>query len=703
MKGQRMKSAIRLLCCGIFLSCPRGAAAEKTPPSDSAPRHDASPIRSYVVNKKVSEFPATRDLSTPEACGATIMRDFMATGASGSEWSEISVRRTSGTERGTISPQDAAMCRESEIQEVTVYQDRLALVLSQVQLGDQLLGYDQRYLFRVNDRWLNVGHDGVAATIQEARDTFQRKCSRMYRFTLLELGECWNRPPVADPNAYLKPYVDFLREEGREPHAFVMEALKTHRLLVMGEVHNRPAYWAFNAGLARDPAFAQTVGTIYLELPSNHQESIDRFLMQDTCERGRVIRMLRDFFELGWPCQPTLEFFVAVWEVNQNLPPEQKLRIRLVDMPRPWEKIQKRQDWRAYNVDRDAFMAKNILDDLGTAEDERNGFFIVGMQHAMEKLYVDDDEPCPSAGWHLKQKLGEQLFTVFQHAPVMTNEGQTSGRLALGLIDSAFARLSDRPIAFPLTEGPFGKLPFDGMPDAKVFGTFADGYDAYVYLVPLEKEIFSPLIEGFYTQEFTPEIDRRWRLMNHACPLFPDGGVPSPEKIVRMRSEFWGQPRDWTSSLGPENAWHYGDQWQTVLSREHYRGVTRQELIAELDKIYRGLRAMNPEEYSYRSWEKACGFDYLTETDWPRMYQWWCDATKKHPFESAVYGELTRNKGGLPQIEVTTTLQGGIRFSKVFTFQYQAAAQHWQAQFGLDMHLDPRWRDFPGTKNEPLR
>ena len=464
-------------------------------------------------------------------------------------------------------------------------------------------------------------------------------------------------------------------------------------------MHNRPAYWAFNAQLVRDPAFARTVGTIYMELPSNHQESIDRFLTQDTCEKERVIRMLRDFFELGWPCQPTLDFFVAVWAVNQALPPAQKLRIRLVDMPRPWEKIQKRGDWQAYDVDRDSFMARNILDDLEANKDSRHGFFIVGMGHAMENLYEDERTPKPSAGCHLRKALGDQLYTILQHVPVMTNHGEVSGRLALGLIDTAFAKLDDRPMAFPLTEGPFGKLPFDGMPDDYVYGSFADGYDAYLYLVPLEKEIYSPLIDGFYTEEFMPEVDRRYRLMTGG-PLFP-GGVPKAERVTSMRASHWGQLRDWIPDLGPENAWHDGDHWREKLpavAQQRQRDATREELTKELDKIYHAIRTLDPGKHFWPSWERTFDFNYLTMTNWPAMFEWWCAVTRDHPLELVTYGALTRDKEGLPQIEVATTLKGGIQFSKVFRFVYLPVQQHWQAQYGLDLHLDPQWKDLPQTK-----
>jgi hypothetical protein len=699
----RIRNIISLLSWIVLLSCStRANNSTQADYTTGEQDQKTSPIRSYTVNKRVSDFPPLRDLSTPEAAYATIMRDFMATGASGSEWSEISVSQMHGTEREQVSPERASNCLDAQIQEVIIYKERLATVVAKMRERDTV-GYDQRFLFYANGRWLNSGQDALASTIGEARDNFLRKSERMYKILLHEQKrrEFLKKQPVADPNSYLKPYVEFLQKQGRRPHSFMMEAFGKYQLVVMGEIHNRPTYWSFNAELVRDPAFAKTVGTIYMELPSNHQESIDRFLVQDTCEKELVIQMLRDFFELGWPCKPTLDFFVAVWQVNQKLPSDMKLRIRLVDMQRPWEKIQKKEDWQAYNVDRDQFMAWNVLDDIRSKNDKRNGFFIVGMMHAMEGLYIDEETQRSSAGQRLKQALGDQLFTVFQHAPVMTDRGETSGRLALGLIDSAFAKLGDKPIAFTLEEGPFGRLPFDGMPDADVYGTFDDGYDAYLYLIPLEDEILSPLIEGFYCDEFMPEIDRRCRLMNDGKPLFSDINLPTTERVIKMRADYWGQPRSWIQDLGPENAWHYGDDWRKRAEEAAHKrqlNVTRDELIKELDKIYRGIKEIDPQKYSWRSWERAFDFNYLTMTNWPEMYQWWCDVIKEHPLESVAYGQLTRNQEGLPQIEITTTLTGNISFSKVFVFKYLAMEQRWQAQYGLDLHLDPKWKDLPKAK-----
>jgi len=454
-----MKTLIRFTLIGlVVLASVRNAVF-----SASGEEQDSSLLRVYQVNKKVCDFPEKEDLSTPEAAYATIMRDYMATGASSAEWSKISTWKSNDTKRRSVSPEAAQNYRNAHIVQVVIYKDRLAQVIAQMK-QDGMVGYDQRYLCLTEGRWLNSKQYKLASSLEEARRPFFQECDRLYRSHMKTLGKPveprWNRPPVVEPEVYIKPYLEFLEQQGHEPHAFMIKAFEKYQLVVIGEIHHRPRYWAFNTELILDPAFAQTVGTIYMEMPSNHQSYIDRFLVQDTCDRQIVIRMLRDFFELGWPCKPTLDFFVATWQVNQKLPPDQKLRIRLVDMQRPWEKIQKRQDWRAYDVDRDLFMAENILEDRRASQDRRHGFFIVGMGHAMEEFYyVDRKTPSKSAGWYLKQALGDQLFTVFQHAPVMTNSGSVRGRLALGLIDSAFAKLNDRTIAFTLEKGPFGKLP----------------------------------------------------------------------------------------------------------------------------------------------------------------------------------------------------------------------------------------------------
>ena len=133
------------------------------------------------------------------------------------------------------------------------------------------------------------------------------------------------------------------------------------------------------------------------------------------------------------------------------------------------------------------------------------------------------------------------------------------------------------------------------------------------------------------------------------------------------------------------------------MARERERRVTRQELIAELDKIYRRMKEADPKKCSQEAWAKSVFHEtyYRTATNLPALRAWWWNVLQEHPLESVEYGARGRNKDGPPQIQVTTTLHDGIRFSKPFVFTYLAQQQRWQVQWGLDTHLDPQWKGLP--------
>src|SRR4030066_2399346 len=107
MNLTRISTIVYLLSWVMLFSCSIRAVPQ-TGDTTYEKAQQEPPIHSYTVDKKVSDFPPSRDMSTPEAAYATIMRDFMATGASDSEWSEISVRQLHGTGRRQVSPERAS-------------------------------------------------------------------------------------------------------------------------------------------------------------------------------------------------------------------------------------------------------------------------------------------------------------------------------------------------------------------------------------------------------------------------------------------------------------------------------------------------------------------------------------------------------------------------------------------------------------------
>jgi hypothetical protein len=669
-----------------------GPSAPSDAKSDSSSNSDsAGEKRVYEVRKKVADFPDKEDLSTPESAYASIERAYAAEGIAA--FHRLSVpeiaAKTPGSAKQPPPKEVAERFLNAEILEVHIWNKINACVIAQT--TDNKRNYDLRFLKHIGGQWLNDGNDS-AGTIEQSHNVIAR--IRSYEAVKRLRDE---RPPVADPAAHLQPFVDFLKREGKDPQEFVTDALEKHRVVIMGEIHHRQSYWAFDAALARSPEFARRVGVIYLELPSNDQGLVDSFLAADKYNPEPIIEMLRDMMTMGWPDQPTLDFFRTVWEVNQKLPEPQRLRIVLADMARPWKEMLRRGDWRKYEVDRDQCMAENIIRDLSDhAADKRNALFIAGYMHAKLNITYPGGLPMKTAGWHLREKLGEDnVYAIFPHGPVMTNSGEVSGRLALGLFETAFAAMGKKPMAFPLDHGPFGKMIFDSDPDMITGDPYSKGFQGFLYLGPLENEIFSPLIPGFYSDEFVKEIDRRmWMMEGRGLMQSGMKNVDGAEYTANM-NKLWGQTRrNWaTANLGPLNAWHYGSHWEDVLRKQKQENAMQyaDEVQAAAQRLFQAIRAA---DYN-RDWQIAGQWqhflpediDYTVNHDFPGWVNWICAKFKTNPIVDVQLGKVFLDGKGRPAVNYELKLKDGEVLRGDLPFQWNPKTQQWEGLEGLDWHI----------------
>jgi hypothetical protein len=652
------------MICALACSASAGGTAET-----AASLAERDTVKVYSVNRKVADFPDKEDMSTPEAAYATLNR-LCATGAA-EPWGQLTVpwrRNRLPTERREISTPKAAEFLSAEIVEVHLWEQTNAVAIAQM-LND----FDLRWLCCMNGRWLNVGNERVVA-LEKART--------------LALGDrAWeiarrlrgSRLSVTDPEKHLGPFVEFLKAEAADPQEFLLKALTQHQVVILGEHHHLQRYWSFNTSLVRSAGFAKRVGVVYLELPMNDQPLVDQFLRAPQYDAAPVLDTLRDMLDFGWPDGGMLEFCQAVWEVNQTQPKEQRVRIVLVDMARPWKQIRRREDWEKYDVDRNEFMANQIVrDQREHAADARHALFIVGYTHAPKNLTFPDGNPFKSAGWHLCQALGQKnVFSVFPHAPVMSNSGSVDGRLALGLFDTAFGALSNRPMAFPLDHGPFGELLFDASLDVLTADPYRAGFDAFLFLGPLENEVGSPLIPGFYTDEFAREMDRRSRLM-HGHGL-EDVTQVSGEAVRREAERWWGQPLSW--QLGPLDAWHYGSAWREQLRSAKYREALKDPALVrqQAEKLFTFLR-----QAEYRQDPETL---YCVQTDRPGWLRWMGQHFGTNPIVHVEFGEVRRQASGRPAVPYKLDLKDGTKLEGVLPFEWDPNDGKWQGVGGLDWHL----------------
>lgn len=271
--------------------------------------------------------------------------------------------------------------------------------------------------------------------------------------------------------------------------------------------------------------------------------------------------------------------------------------------------------------------------------------------------------------------------------------GRVDGRLCLGLFESAFVAIGNRPIAFPLGTGPFGKEPFDAFPDNLVQSNYGDGYSGYLYLGTLENEITSPLIEGFYSDEFVKELDRRYQLtfnksLTEGCHL----ANLDAESFIGWMSNSWGKPREWQGKLGPMDAWKFGDKWEEeIQALKHEYALKHPEIIiAAAKKLLNAIRTADYElHYDGSKWRhfpsESC--DYLVANNAPGWVKWVCKSFKDNPIKVIELGKVVKDSAGYPAVPYKLTLTNGEVLEGVLPFKYQALKQGWIGIKGLDWHL----------------
>ncbi len=181
LEGIGITDGARILVNGLeyeYPDLPEPGEKEVAVASPEAGKDEATSapeITTYPVNKKVSDFPATDDFSTPEAAYATINRK-CADGPL--DWNTVTCRRTRDSFRPGVdvttprpSDEDAAIMRDAEILEVRIYDKTFAQVAARWQRKNRPI--DLRSFELEEGRWLNAGND-VVETIDEAAGNFER-------------------------------------------------------------------------------------------------------------------------------------------------------------------------------------------------------------------------------------------------------------------------------------------------------------------------------------------------------------------------------------------------------------------------------------------------------------------------------------------------------------------------------------------------
>lgn len=471
------------------------------------------------INKTVKEFPDEFDLGSP--LNSFVSFKYLKSQGKQGLYRSINSYKIKGffpkenTSDVKVEDNKKESLLNTRINEIIIYKDSVAGIFTDYQAPMQII----TYLTLEDGNWLNAG-EGLGDNLEDSRLKFQEKAN-VFLENIHQIAKLKN---VSKDTL---SFVNYLKGNGKDPKQFILQTLSEHKIVIYGEIHRRQKSWELMKNVINDTKFPKSVGTVFMELSSDKQSELDRFFENEVLDKELILEIFRDVQLNGWYDKGMYEFLIELWKINKKLPTKKKIEIVAVDEPRPFETFKTLEEMEAHfsqTLERNDQMAKIISETVKSKKDKRNNLFIVGVGHAYKSTLHDiaigsqEGKMKPTAASQLSAIFSiDEVFSIFQHIPIVSNNGTVHGETRNGIFDSAFSMEGNKPVAFNLKNSPFGKEPFDALYEIsynKMTGNYEDNYDAYLFLEPLHTESAEYLLDEIITDDYLKELDRRAKMLN---------------------------------------------------------------------------------------------------------------------------------------------------------------------------------------------
>ncbi|MFR1237239.1 MAG: hypothetical protein ACLSC9_13085 [Barnesiella sp.] len=476
--------------------------------------NDIADFKVRSIERRIVEYKDTFDLSSPLNSFLTF-EYLIVNGKRGLQREASSYRiksymAKSGAPAVQINESKRNGILHRTIREVWTYKDSVAAVITDYVDSLCLI----RFMSCEDGKWLNAGED-MSVTLLNARNVVREKSHNF--LSMLRRVQCLKYVPSDTLS-----FVNYLNEAGMEPEDYLLRMMEKHKLLIYGEVHRRRISWELMKRVISDPRFYKTTGTVYMELSTDKQKELDRFFDNETIKPDIILSIFQDVQINGWYDRGMYEFILELWKLNKSLSPKDRIRVVAVDMPRPFSSLYSKEEYSDFfdnTEDRNNWMADQIERDMRSAIHTQSHLFIVGCAHAYKSSVPGiasaasgEDARLTVAAQLAGRFKQEDVFTVFSHTAIISNNGVIHGKIRHGVFDYAFMRTGYKPVAFSLQKSPFGMEPFDGIYEISYnesAGNYVDNFDGYIFLEPLENEEAEYILYDIFTDDYVQELKRR--------------------------------------------------------------------------------------------------------------------------------------------------------------------------------------------------
>jgi hypothetical protein len=187
----------------------------------------------------------------------------------------------------------------------------------------------------------------------------------------------------------------------------IVEALRTHRIVALGEAHESEQFHAFLRDLLHDRRFVDGVDDIVVEFGNaKYQDVMDRFTSDGDVPYDSLRRVWQNTTSPihVWDVPVYEQFFRTVRVVNSTLSRARPLRVVLGDSPIDWDTVHGREDIRPF-ANRDRWAA-DIIEREVLAKKHR-ALLIYGGTHFVRSVR--------SLVGLLEAEGADRIYTIWPH------------------------------------------------------------------------------------------------------------------------------------------------------------------------------------------------------------------------------------------------------------------------------------------------
>lgn len=235
----------------------------------------------------------------------------------------------------------------------------------------------------------------------------------------------------------------YARDNAQDPIPFITRAARSHRLLFLSDVPPLAAPKRIAADAIAGIADSHGLDAVVLEIPSDHQEVIDRYLESGAEDASMLLSRRGVVPAVEGSSRPYLSIYERVRAINDSLGPARRIRIIAADVPEwpPGAESSPREMVRQY-ADRNAYMAERVGELVLSRDRTARILFFVGGLHLLRdvqpRIAVGGGSPVTvrSLAALLQDEQRQEVYTILMDgAPRATAYSGVAAYTATGALD----------------------------------------------------------------------------------------------------------------------------------------------------------------------------------------------------------------------------------------------------------------------------